>query len=190
MQNESVAGWLARLKAGDAAGAQPLWERYFARLVALARSRMTVGRAAADEEDVALSAFNSFCAGAAAGRFPRLGDRDDLWRLLVVIVTRKARDHARSERRLKRGGGATAADVDLADILASDPTPDFAAAVAERCEVLLERLNDATLRAVAVWKMEGYTADEIAAKMGCATRTVGRKLRLIRELWAGAEDAP
>ncbi len=57
----SVSHWLMQLKAGDPAAAQPLWERYFHRLVELARQRLTpASRRAADEEDAALSAFDSF----------------------------------------------------------------------------------------------------------------------------------
>jgi hypothetical protein len=67
----SVTHWLGLLKAGDHAAAQPLWERYFGRLVGLARARLRGARGhAADEEDVALSAFASFCKGAEQGRFP------------------------------------------------------------------------------------------------------------------------
>jgi hypothetical protein len=51
-------------------------------------------RRVADEEDVALSAFDSFCAGAERGRFPDLKDRDNLWALLVTITARKAADLA------------------------------------------------------------------------------------------------
>jgi hypothetical protein len=36
----SVTGWIDRLKAGDPAAAQPLWECYFRRLVRLARRRL------------------------------------------------------------------------------------------------------------------------------------------------------
>jgi hypothetical protein len=83
----SVTCWLALLQAGEPAAVQPLWERYFRRLVSLARKLLDKSpRAAADEEDVALSAFNSFCREAEAGRFPRLADRDSLWRLLVVLT--------------------------------------------------------------------------------------------------------
>jgi DNA-directed RNA polymerase specialized sigma24 family protein len=35
-----------------------------------------------------------------------------------------------------------------------------------------------------VWKMEGYTVAEIADRLGYVTRTVERKLRLIRAVWA------
>src|SRR5690349_4606330 len=89
----SVTRWIGSLKAGDADAAQRLWERYFGALVRLAYARLRgAPRAAADEEDAALSAFDSFCRGAARGRYPRLDDRDDLWRLLVVITERKALD--------------------------------------------------------------------------------------------------
>src|SRR6516225_6003270 len=71
----SVTRWVGGLQGGDPDAVPALWERYFARLVALARRRLASvrhGRAVEDEEDAALSAFESFCAGAALGRFPRL----------------------------------------------------------------------------------------------------------------------
>ena len=87
----SITRWLGQLKAGAADAVEPLWERYFRRLVGLARARLQgTPRRAADEEDVALSAFDSFCRGAEQGRFPQLLDRDNLWRLLVTITARKA----------------------------------------------------------------------------------------------------
>ena len=55
---------------------------------------------------------------------------------------------------------------------------------ANECRRLLEVLGDAGLRAVALWKMEGYTNAEIADKLGCTRRTVERKLRVIRAIWA------
>src|SRR5215470_13386684 len=85
----SITYWIGKLKDGDPAAAQKLWEGYFQRLVDLARIRLQAApRRAADEEDVALSAFHSFCRGAGQGRFPRLGDRDDLWQLLVLLTAR------------------------------------------------------------------------------------------------------
>src|SRR4051812_21420646 len=113
----SVTLWLGALRAGDLDAAQPLWERYFAQLVRLARARLrAIPRAGADadEEDAALSAFDSFCDGAAHGRYPRLADRDELWRLLVVLTARKAAAQARRRRRLKRGGGRVLREADLA----------------------------------------------------------------------------
>jgi DNA-directed RNA polymerase specialized sigma24 family protein len=193
----SVTQWIDRLKAGDPAAAQKLWERYFRRLVGLARKKLYAApRRAADEEDVALSAFDSFCRGAEKDRFPRLHDRLDLWQLLVLLTARKASDLAQHERRQKRGGGAvldeaalpcaagsSVRDAPLEKIEGPEPTPDFAAQVAEEYARLLERLDSPELRNVALRKMEGYSNEEIATQVGCGLRTVERRLRLIRAIW-------
>jgi DNA-directed RNA polymerase specialized sigma24 family protein len=197
----SVSHWVRLLSGGDAAAAQPLWEAYIRRLVALARTKLRgARRRAEDEEDAALSAFDSFCRGAARGRFPQLSDRDDLWRLLVVITARKVHDLVERERRRKRGGGAVRGDSVLrapgdADsgagweqIVGDEPTLAFAAQAAEECGRLLDRLSDDGMRAIAVWKMEGYTRDEIAARLGCATVTVERRLRVVRKLWESVDQ--
>jgi DNA-directed RNA polymerase specialized sigma24 family protein len=185
----SVTRCIALLKRGDPASAQVLWQRYFRRLIALARARLRgIPRRAADEEDIALNAFDSFCRHAEQGRFPRLGDRDDLWQLLFVLTVRKAANLAQHERRLSRGGGRVAVHSDLDDqfagtIVGGEPTPELAAQVADQCRYLLDLLGDETLRQVALWKMEGYTNAEIAARLGCVESTVERKLQTIRALW-------
>jgi DNA-directed RNA polymerase specialized sigma24 family protein len=190
---DCVTVWLQQLKAGDPNAAKPLWDGYFARLVALARARLkALPRAAADEEDVALSAFDSFCRGAGAGRFPRLDDRDDLWQVLFVITTRKAIGRVRHETREKRGGKAAfvpngaASDSTpdaLAAVAAAGPPPELVAEVTEECARLLGLLGDGQLREVAIWKMEGYTNEEIAGKLGRSIPTVERKLAAIRTIW-------
>jgi DNA-directed RNA polymerase specialized sigma24 family protein len=55
--------------------------------------------------------------------------------------------------------------------------------VADECRRLLESLGDESLRRIALLRMEGYSDPEIAAKLGCGLRTVGRKLELIRKTW-------
>ena len=75
----SVTRWLVQLQAGDAAAAEQLWQRYFQRLVGLARQKLrNASRRVIDEEDVALSAFDSFCRNAEQGRFSPLFDRESL----------------------------------------------------------------------------------------------------------------
>jgi DNA-directed RNA polymerase specialized sigma24 family protein len=197
-KGDSVTHWIQSLKTGDADSAQKLWQRYFEALVRLARDRLHgAPKAMADEEDAALSAFDSFVRGAAEGRYPRLDDRDDLWRLLVVITERKAHDQAQRERRQKRGGGRIrslfgAAEGDdglrgLECVAGSEPTPEFAAMVADECRRLLGGLRDDSLRIVALLRMEGYDNDQIARRLGCSVRTVARKLELIRGAWLGEE---
>jgi DNA-directed RNA polymerase specialized sigma24 family protein len=150
----------------------------------------------ADEEDVALSAFDSFIRGARAGRFPQLLDSTDLWKLLVVITARKAADQVASEQCLRRGGGKVRGESALLgavenaegkrgieEIVGDEPTPEFAAQVAEEYQRLLDVLGDETLRSVALWKLEGYSNEEIAGKLDCSLATVERKLRRIRHIW-------
>ena len=185
----SITHCIQLLKAGEGGAAQELWERYFQRLVGLARARLPgSARRAADEEDVALSAFESFHRQAVRGRFPQLNDRDDVWQLLVVITLRKAIDLVKHEHRPTRGGGRVLVLSDLAElspegIIGAEPTPEFAAQLVEECARLFSRLGNDSLRAVARWKLEGYTNREIAAKLGCVTQTAERKLRAIRQLW-------
>jgi DNA-directed RNA polymerase specialized sigma24 family protein len=202
----SITGWLGDLRGGDQAAAQPLWEHYFSKLVTVARTklrRMRKTTADQDEEDAALSAFNSFCAGAARGKFPQLADRDDIWRLLVVITARKAMAQANREGRQKRGGGRVVEEAvlfghglgggdgslaGLERIAAQGPSPEFAAMMAEECGRLLDSLDDDSLRQVALSRMEGYNNDEIAEQLGCARRTVARRLDLIRKTWLATEE--
>jgi ECF sigma factor len=191
----SVTHWLRMLQAGDRGAAQPLWERYFQLLVARARSALRdFPRRAADEEDVALSAFDSFCRGAEGGRFPDLYDRNDLWRMLMLMTAGKVTRLVRHELRQKRGGGNVRTETDLSagagaddailhQVIGQAPTPEFAAQLAEECRRLLHKLGNDELRNIAVWQMEGYSVDEVAGKLGRSPRTVARKLQLIRGLW-------
>jgi RNA polymerase sigma factor (sigma-70 family) len=173
----SVTHWLDLLKAGDSAAAQPLWERYFPALVNLARKIMsgapgTSGR----EEDAALSAFDSFYRHAEQGRFPRLDDRNNLWRLLAVITARKALHILRDE--VRRNEIPLQPDL----FVSREPDPALAAELAEECRRLLQLLDD-ELRQIALWKMEAFTAKEIAARLDCSPRTVERRLTEIRQTW-------
>ncbi len=188
----TVTQWIHQLKAGRSSAVQKLWEGYFERMVRLARHRLAERpRAAADEEDVALSAFDSFCRGAQAGKFPQLVDRDALWPLLVAITSHKLIDLKRREGRQKRGGdwqrldaGDAEAGAALDELVSRDPTPQFACQIAEEFRRLLEVLGDETLRSIAVWRLEGYEITEIATRLNCVPRTVLRKLDRIRTIWS------
>jgi DNA-directed RNA polymerase specialized sigma24 family protein len=192
----SVTYWLELFKAGDSAAARPIWERYFERLVRVARKKLKgVPRRAADEEDVALSAFARFCHVVEQGRFERLDNRDDLWQLLVLITAGKANDFIKHANRKKRGGGAVLDEAQLSPadsfaesrglerVLSDEPTPEFLVEMADQCRRLLGCLDDG-LREVALAKMNGLTNREIAAQLGCLERSVERKLKSIRRLWS------
>jgi len=186
----------AFVKSRDQAAARRLWERFYDRLCRLARSHLRATlRRMADEEDVALSAFDSFCAAAVKGRFPRLEDRDDLWQILFTITVRKAADLANHEGRRQPMSGRllTGANLGMAgsrgesDVLSliegPGPSPEFAAEVAEECGRLLGALDNDELRRIVLDRLAGFKDWEIAARLGCTRKTVQRKLTVIRNAW-------
>ncbi len=192
----SVTRLIHEIRAGNQAAADLLWQRYFPQLVHFARAKLQgLSRLVEDEEDVALSAMNRFFVAAQQGRYPSLAGRDDLWCLLLRIANRRLLNLRRDETTQRRGGGRDGRNLTLdprdpsdqsefALPLADDtPTPEFAAMMADECRRLLELLDDAELRAIAVAKMEGYTNAEIAAQLDRSERTVERRLRLIRDRW-------
>ena len=188
---------MMHLAEGDADAAQKIWNDYFGKLVRLARHKLDgIPRRDSDEEDVALSAMNSFYQGLAQHKFDHLHHRDDLWKLLVTITARKATARRRLYFAQKRGGGWVRGESifgqpdeaeGLVRILGAEPTPELAAEVAENCRKLLDQLPDETLRRVALWTLEGYRTEEIAEKLGCVRRTVERKLGRIREIWGSRQ---
>jgi DNA-directed RNA polymerase specialized sigma24 family protein len=198
-ESGSVTAWIPHLKAGEEEAVRALWDRYFGRLVELARARLRAARSAnpsSGGEDVALSAFTALWAGAKGGRFPELDDREDLWRMLVTITAAKVVDRIRHEARQKRGGGRVLRETELEgagrqddepiglDALpGNEPSPAVVALLAEEAERRLDALGDETLRRVALLKMEGYTAEQVAGQLHCAVRTVKNKLKLIRLKW-------
>jgi RNA polymerase sigma factor (sigma-70 family) len=193
----TVTDWIDRLKAGDAAAACQLWERYYHHVVRLARQKLGDSpRVAADEEDVAISAFKSLCLRAARGQFHELNDRDDLWQLLVMITVRKAINQRKLEMRDKRGGGWRRIEADrmgqptgpddagLEWLVSEEVPPEIATMMDEEVRRLFDLLADDTFRRIARLRMEGHSGAEIAAQVGCNRRTVARKLELIRARWA------
>ena len=193
MSDSSVTHWLTRLETGDDLAAEKLWNVYFDRLVHLAHGRMHAKhRKVFDAEDIALNAFDSFCRGVENKKFPALVDRHGLWRLLVSITIHKLLHVVRDENRLKRGGqflelnGLDSSSNSFAavnQIVSREPSPEFAFEVAEQYEKMMASLGDKDLVQLAIWKMEGFSNDEIAKKVNRATRTIERKMQLIRKIW-------
>jgi RNA polymerase sigma factor (sigma-70 family) len=182
-----VTHFFNQLQTGEPAAAEALWERFFPRLVALARKTLA-GRPqrVADADDAVQSAFASFCLRARAGEFA-IGDRQDLWNLLGVITVNKARNQARREAAQKRGGGRVVGEDALTrpdgaplplEEAATVPPADFDC----HSEELLNQLPP-ELREIAVLRLLGYRNREIAGMLDCTERKVERKLSLIRLRW-------
>ncbi|MBM4088140.1 MAG: RNA polymerase subunit sigma-70 [Planctomycetes bacterium] len=197
MDDDPVTRWIEGLKAGDERAVAELWNHYFERLVQFARRRLGDSpRRVADEEDVAVSVFRCLCAGAAHGRLAEMSDRGDLWRVLVTMTARKTIDQQRRMGGKKRGGGKVRGESvfvrksgeevrgGLQQFGDATFTPQVIAILEEEGQRLLAALENETLKQVALWKLEGFTNDEIARKLELTTRSVERKLQRIREKWA------
>jgi DNA-directed RNA polymerase specialized sigma24 family protein len=195
----SVTRWIGAYGTGRTVDARLVWDRYFARLVGLARrifGKAGLPRVVADEEDAAVGALASFCAGLRQGRFLDLKGRHELSRLLRQITKYKALKLGQRERRDKRGGGRVLTEADLAgtntehgaldQVASPHHSPESVLMHDEEARRLLDLLGDETLRQIARWRLEGYSIKEIAQRLGRSQSLVRLKLVVIGRKWGGA----
>ncbi len=196
LSEEPITDLLVALREGQSEAADRLWSIYYHLMCDLADRRLgKVPNPLVDQEDVALSAFKSFCVGIREGRFPTLKDRQGLWPLLIALTMRKAVDAIRHGTRQKRGGGKAGKSsglakldrtVDVLSSMAEGPRPEVATEIHDLLQRLLQNLRqmgDDRLEEIVQLRIEGYSNQEIANKIGCVVRTVERKIRLIEDCW-------
>ena len=178
--SHSITRLIRALQDDRASAVGPLLGVYFDRLVQLARQRLqALPGLASYDEDLALRSFHSVYRRLRDPERPlQLTSRDDLWRLLAARTISRAIDLIRRHR-----PGEVPNDYNLEQLLTREPTPEEAAATADECRRLLDSLQEPELRQIALWKVEGYTHEEIAARLDCVPRTVERKVSRIRLLW-------
>jgi RNA polymerase sigma factor (sigma-70 family) len=198
----SVTRLIQLLRSGDLTerdlAARLIWRRYFQDLLELARNNLNKRiRRREDEEDVLQSMYKSFCLRQQRGEFD-LADRDALWRLLVTITLRKARNAAKKQTRDRRDisreqtipdrDDSQSANWALEQMDAAGPSPAEAALLNEALELRLEVLADPELRRIALWRLEGYTNREIADRLDCTERSIERRMERIRSKWTAYDD--
>lgn len=185
---------LARIEDGDNDAACELFDRYAQRLIGMARKRLSSKLARrVDAEDIVQSAYRSFFADAAAGKF-QLEESGDLWRLLVAITLNKLRSKARFHRAVKRDveqedsmSGQVGIHGIPPDRMAAEPSPEEAMALAESIESLMTDLT-ALERRMLELRLQEHTLEEIAEKVDRSERTVRRLLSRLRDRLAGDLD--
>ena len=182
----SVTEWIAAMKAGDEAAVDALVQRYFDKLVGVARGVYAqrfpkIPRTAEDEEDAAQSALKSFWARAAD--FAEVTNRNDLLNLLAKITIHKVYRQRRRATATKRGGKMHAHSFeDLDNVLKSLSDPEAAAELEDTCRTALALLNADLQRVAQLW-LEDKSAAEIAEQLGVTERTVYRRVATIRQIW-------
>lgn len=194
-QSHSITELIERLHASESAAERAIWNRCIETLVTRARARLgQLPRRAADEEDIAIQAFNAFLRGVKDRRFHRLENREDLWQILAMLTERKVIAMIRHERAQKRGGGHVLGETAFGHQPAGetgspglhgceDPSPATLDMFTVEVREMLDTLDDELLRAIAIGKLEGYRNRELAHRLGIAQRSVERKLNLIRLKW-------
>ena len=199
-RDDDITAWLGKLSNGDDEAARAIWHRYFEKLVRLADKHLgRMVRRSTSEEDVALSAMNSFFEGARENQFPELHDRDNLWRILVAITRRKVRDRRKWENAEKRGGGQVRGNSmfeagsdskpgGMDNLLARNAPDAMATELPLVCEEMINGLDEEDLKTVARLKLQGYKNQEIADHINRAVATVERRLQRIRNKWLEAAD--
>ena len=169
----------ARLKAGADSAAADLDEQYRAKLCRLVEREMNRRfRRKEDPEDVVQSAFRTFYRRNAKGEF-RIDSSVDLWRLLEKITRRKILKHVeklgagkRDPKREEHPEGD--------ELRGQAPTPEEAAIAADLVEKATAGLDE-TYMEILHMRLQNYTEEEIAAKLGCTRAFVRNKLKRIRD---------
>jgi RNA polymerase sigma factor (sigma-70 family) len=185
----SITCLVPQLRDRNELAIEAIWRRYVRRVHGAARPVIAgLGPGVGDEEDVAQSAFHAFYEAAAGDRLPPIGNRDELWRLLLTITRRKAINRLRREYRIRRGGGARAVhDADAVNRRCDDANLSVELVeLQEFVDELFEMLHatgDKRLAEIARLRLEGFQNQEIADKLGCAARTIQRKLHILERLW-------
>jgi RNA polymerase sigma factor (sigma-70 family) len=167
--------------------ARQVWLRYSPQLLDQARRRLDgrIRSGRADEEDVVQEVYKSLTLRMRQGEY-RLEGRADLLRLLLRMTRNKARKLAARHTRHGRDVRRERPDSDGAlELPAADRDPAEAAILEEEFRRRVDGLPE-DLRKVALWRLAGYSNDEIAGPgmLDCSVRTVERKLERIRQLWA------
>jgi RNA polymerase sigma factor (sigma-70 family) len=188
VDDQPSANLLARWREGDEQAAAQLFERYAQRLIVMAQRRLP-GKLAArvDAEDIVQSVYRSFFIAARNGRFV-LQQSGDLWRLLLGITLHKVQHQVRFHLADKRtvsseraGGGSKDGHFHLpVHLLAQDPSPEEAAALADLLEAAMSGFKPLDRRMIEL-RLQGYELHEIAEETGRCVHTILRVVRRFRQ---------
>jgi len=178
---------LERYRGGDDRAAEAIFARYFERLTALARSRLSLRLAQrTDPEDIVLSVYRSFFIAARQGRYS-LSRGGDLWRLLASITKHKLLRQVRQQTADRRSidGECRLTQVEEGEFVERQhpPSPEEAVALADELERVLAHLDRFGKRVLEL-RLQGFRLSEIADDTGRSERSVRRSLSQIRDLLA------
>lgn len=156
-----------------------LYEFYRRRIVGFARSRLKPHmRAKFDSQDLAQSAFRTFCRRHAKQPFD-LSNRDAVWPLLATILVRKLSNKIKhfdaKKRDWREETSLDAFDVEPGCLTNENRElqPEEEASIKELVEMVLNRQSEVD-REIAYCCLQGMSVDEICAVVGCSQSKASR----------------
>lgn len=155
------------------------------------------GRRYEDQEDVANSVLRTFFRRASLGQFKELGDKDQLWKLLLTIAIRKANDYRKRSMAERRGGKANVLGQNMGDDndhlaaidMVANPNgqmPDAELRAQELFDSVMQRMPDDKTRDVVLLHLQGAEKQQIAEMQKCSIRTVERRMQNAISVWTNA----
>ena len=172
---------------GDEEAARQIVHRYMDRLLMLARRRISQRLASrVDPEDIVQSVFRTFFVRLKDGRFV-FAEQDDLCKLLMRITLHKTLRQVAFHKAAKRDPTLEAErgehhQEQLLALLGREPTPEAAVAFLDQLEHFLSQLQPLE-RQILELRMQGYTNEEIAAKLDLRyDRKIRRVLERVRDV--------
>ena len=178
VEPSSLSIWLNRLQKGDDTAIEEIYTRYSQKLTDYAANRIGANHlSVVDKDDVVSSVFRMIVQKSKQGSFPKLSSSTDLMPFLLSVVACKTIDHIRKEKRKFLG-------LSFEDVLEEKSLdPQMAAISAETISGLFHCLEKVVLKKIVKLKCEGKRNLEIAEEIGVSSKTVSRKLELIRRIW-------
>ena len=174
--DEAWRALLAGVRVGDDRACQDFWDQYGPLIEKVAERHLAAGvRRRVGPESVMLSACRTFFRRAQGGEFD-LPDAESLWRLLCAITVNKVRLKTRFHLRKKRGLQSEEHPDQPPDVPANSPAPEEELEFNDELEKLIAEFNEEERRVLDL-KLQQFTNDEIAEKLGCSERTVRRMMK-------------
>jgi RNA polymerase sigma-70 factor (ECF subfamily) len=182
---------LQLLRTGDQDAARKVFNSYVNRLVALARNRLSQKmQRRVDPEDIVQSVFRTFFVRAKEGQFT-VEKEDDLSKLLYGITVRKTLRRIAFHKAEKRSTALEKNESEesyrnVMDVIGKEPTPEAEVAFVDELEHFMTKMP-ADYRPILEMRLQGYSSEEIAQKLGTYDRRIRRVVEHIRELLAAEQ---
>lgn len=180
MSNLNSQELLQMYQDGQSKAATVIFDRYVARLIALARSRIGAKLSRrVDAEDIVQSAYRSFFVHAKGDEY-QLNKAGDLWRLLASITLHKLYGQIEKHTAAKRSiYHEEPTDMATAAATAPEPSADEVVAIVEELHLVIQELPPEE-RLVVTGTLQGQSNIEISRSVEKSERTVRRLLASVK----------